>query len=398
MARGFDSDTGLWFRCVAGDVTPDGAVIWLRAEAGSSVAVEYGKDPTLARAVRTGAIRVAAPSDHTAKFLLDALDPATVYYYRAVIAGKKPGPVSRFITAPAPDDFAAVRFCFSGDTRESYKPFSIMDAIRAVQPNFFVHLGDTIYADRGGSAVDLPGFWGKYRANRADAPSQRLFSETSVYVTWDDHEVRDNYEPGDPLAPIGQRAFLDYWPVRPDAGEPNRIYRSFRWGRGLELFLLDARQYRDRARGTMLGPRQKEWLLEGLASSTAAFKIVATSVPLYGGGDDRWDGFPKERDQLIQWIRQKKIAGVTFISADLHHAALAQISRRPGIKEIIVGPLAAPMNALGIGYSAGMEFFANKTFNFGVLTFDPKASPPEMLLEIRDEDNGILYKTRIASV
>jgi alkaline phosphatase D len=392
----FDSNTGLSLNPVVGDTTADGAIVWARAEPESSVAIEYGKDPALSVSMLTPPVPVAAASDSTAKIALSGLQPSTLYYYRAVVTAKKPGPIARFKTAPSPDDPTLVKFCFSGDTRESYKPFTIMDAIRAAEPDFFVHLGDTIYADRGGTASKLQEFWAKYRANRDDAPSRRLFSQTSLYLIWDDHEVRDNYDQENPLAAIGQKAFLDYWPLRRDPTEPNRIYHSVRWGRGLELFLLDNRQYRDRAHGSMLGATQKEWLLEKLAASTATFKVVASSVPLHGGGADRWDGFPEERREVFQWIRRKAIDGVVFISADLHFASVAEIVRHPQVKEIVIGPMAAPLNSLGVGYSRNMEFFNNKTFNFGMMTFDPKISPPRMQLEIRDEANAILYKTEIA--
>jgi alkaline phosphatase D len=395
IADRFDSNTGLSFNPVVGDMTADGAIVWVRAEPESSVAIEYGKDAALSASTVTPPVPVAAESDSTAKIALTGLQPSTLYYYRPVVTAKKPGLVARFKTAPSPDDPALVKFCFSGDTRESYKPFNIMDAIRSAEPDFFVHLGDTIYADRGGTASKLEEFWAKYRANRDDAPSRRFFSQTSLYLIWDDHEVRDNYDQENPLATIGQKAFLDYWPVRRDPAEPSRIYHSVRWGRGLELFLLDNRQYRDRAHGSMLGATQREWLLEKLAASTATFKVVASSVPLHGGGADRWDGFPEERREIFQWIRRKAIDGVVFISADLHFASVAEIVRHPQVKEIVIGPMAAPLNSLGVGYSRKMEFFNNKTFNFGMMTFDPKTSPPRLQLEIRDEANSSLYKTEI---
>ncbi|HEY1371743.1 MAG TPA: alkaline phosphatase D family protein [Candidatus Binatia bacterium] len=391
----FDDETGLSLGYVAGDTTSDSAVIWLRAEPGSAVSIDYAKNPALTASASTPPASVSAASDYTAQIPLRGLDSGTVYYYRAVIAGKRPGPVVRFKTAPRPEDAAVVKFCFSGDTRESYKPFTIMDAIGSMRPDFFVHLGDTIYADRGGTASRLEEFWAKYRANRDDAPSRRLCSQTSFYVMWDDHEVRDNYGPENPLAAVGQRAFLDYWPVRHDSGDATRIYRSFRWGKALEIFLLDSRQYRDHKRGSMLGAQQKDWLLDAIASSSATFKVIATSVPMYGGGDDRWDGFPTERKEIFHWIRDRKITGVTFIAADLHFASVAQVSRHPPTKEIVVGPMAAPLNSLGIGYSTGMDFFSNKAFNYGMITVDPKSTPPRMLVEIRDDANGLLYKTEI---
>ena len=390
-----EPDTGLDLGYVSGDVTSNGAVVWLRAEAGSKVALRYGKDPSLANAMTLDPIPVEADNDHTAKIEIEGLDPNTAYYYRASIRGKKPGPIGHFVTAPQPDSDVAVKFCFSGDTRESYQPFHIMDAIRSTQPDFFIHLGDTIYADRGGTAHLLPEFWAKYRGNRADLASQRLFAGTSAYIIWDDHEVADNYEGFHPLAAIGRKAFFDYWPVRRDSAEADRLYRSFRWGRALELFLLDTRQYRDRANETLLGKQQKEWLFESLASSTALFKCIATSVPLYGGGVDRWDGYPRERKEIFHRLKEKSIQGVFFISADLHYAAVRRLPGKFALKEITAGPMAAPMNVIATGASKRFEFFSNKTFNYAAITIDPKARQPSASVEIFDENNASLYKTTL---
>jgi alkaline phosphatase D len=393
-----DPETGLSLGYVSGDVTHDSAIVWFRAQPDSLVSLQYGKDPALSQFLESEPVAVKADSDNTAHIKVERIEPATTYYYRALVEGKKPGPIARFATAPRPDDNAIVKFCFGGDTRESYQPFTIMDAIRANQPNFFVHLGDTIYADRNGTATQLPEFWSKYRDNRDDAASQRLFAETSVYVVWDDHEVADNYEGFHPLAATGRRAFFDYWPVRRNPQEADRLYRSFRWGKMMELFLLDARQYRDHAHGTMLGPAQKEWLLGALASSTALFKCIVTSVPFYGGGRDRWDGYPRERAEVVQWISDKKIKNVFFIAADLHYAAVERLPGHLGLKEIVTGPMAAPLNVFATGLSKRFDFFFNKNFNFGMITIDPKSSTPQMLVEIRDPINETLYKTRIDAV
>ena len=148
------------------------------------------------------------------------------------------------------------------------------------------------------------------------------------------------------MAPIGRKAFLDYWPIRRNLEEPQRIYRSFRWGKALELFILDTRQYRDRKHGTMLGESQKEWLFEGISRSEAIFKFIATSVPMAGGGSDRWDGYPRERSEILGYIREKKITGVIFLSADLHCAAITRIPKSNGLRDITAGPLAAPLNRI----------------------------------------------------
>jgi alkaline phosphatase D len=373
-------------------------MVWLRAEPNSEVFLHYSKEPTLSDFSSIGPFPVEADADYTAVIRLERLEPATTYYYRAAVRGKQPGYVARFVTAPKPGDTAKVSFCFSGDTRESYKPFTIMNAVRAQRPDFFLHLGDTIYADRGGSARQLSEFWAKYRANRDDAATQLCFLESSVYVIWDDHEVEDNYLPENPLAPIGRKAFLDYWPIRRNANEPERIYRLFHWGKGLDLFLLDNRQYRDRKHGTMLGKAQKEWLLKEISRSEAIFKFIATSVPMAGGGSDGWDGYPAERAEIFRYIKERKITGVIFVSADLHCAAITRIPKSSGLRDITAGPLAAPLNRITDGTASRYEFFLAENFNFVKITVDPKAQPVHALVEFFDQDNRLFYSTEIKPV
>lgn len=390
-----DPSTGLSLGYVSGDVRSDSALVWLRAEAGSRVLIRFGTDPGLARYQSTPAQTVDAGADHSAIYSLDGLAPATRYYYRGIVEERAAGPVGSFVTAPRADDHAKVSFCCSGDTRQGYKPFTVMNAVRAQEPDFFLHLGDTIYADRNGSARTLPEFWNKYRINRDDAASLSCFAGTSVYVVWDDHEVANDYMPDHPLAATGRKAFLDYWPIRRPAAEPELIYHAVRWGRAAELIILDPRQYRALDRSTMLGQRQKEWFLDRLASSMATFKFVATTVPMAGGGKDRWDGYPKERDEILGYIRDKKISGVVFLSADLHYAAVTKIPGGNGLLDITAGPLAAPLNRVTNSANRRYEFYLAENFNFAKLTIDPKVNGNQALLEFIDQDNQVFYTRKL---
>mgnify|MGYP003575418539 FL=1 len=385
------SDSGLTHCYVCGEVTDNGALVWLRAEPGSRAALHYGKDPGFAEFSSTGLISVDPEADSTAIIPLDALEPATRYYYRAAVAGKKPGPVATFVTAPRFDDNAKVSFCFSGDTRDSYKPFTVMHAVHSRWPDFFMHLGDTIYADINGAARQLPEFWAKYRRNREDLSTEGCFCATSVYAIWDDHEVVNDFGPGHQLAPLGRKAFLDYWPVRQRDSEENRIYRSFRWGRAAEIFILDVRQYRNAAKNTMLGATQKRWLFDALAASSATFKFIATPVPMAGGGGDRWDGYPKERQEIFTFIKQKKISGVAFLSADLHYAAITKLPNSGGLKDITAGPIAAPVNRVTNGTAARYEYFLAENFNFAKITIDPKIDARKAVVEFIDQDNQVFH-------
>lgn len=386
---------GLSLPCCVGDVSADGAVIWLRAEKDNQVAVEYGKDSALTAAMRTESIRVVGDNDHTAKILLSGLESATTYFYRAAVANHKTGPTSRFLTAPRADQAANVRFAFSGDTRQNFQPFTIMDAIREKRPEFFLHLGDTIYADREGAARQIAQFRQKYLNNRKDVPMQRLSSETSLYVTWDDHEVADNYRAADPLAPIGRRAFFDYWPVRQDSVDMQRVYRSARWGSLAELFILDARQYRDESAGTILGAAQMRWFLDALSNSTARFKFVCTSVPFSSPAADKWGGYPKDKDEVLKTIKEKRISGVIFLTADVHYAAVARVPGNTALREVIVGPLAAAMGQAS-GTAKRFEYFNNQFLNYGLVNVHADGDNSYVEIEILTDKNVLLHKLRIA--
>lgn len=242
---------------------------------------------------------------------LSGLRPATRYYYRHRVipdtGGPPLSPSGTFVTAPTRDAFINVRFAWSADLggqAHCRSPeYSIFKPLKAEQPDFFLLLGDTIYAD-GKCPTDLKAkelveYRAKHAYNRADTPYQEALASTSLLVTWDDHEVVNNFSgPTEPLMPIGRQAFFEYFPITheyeprnikvgrrrynddlpldiPLPSDPNRMYRSFRWGRQLEVFVLDLRQYRssnndvDGPNKTMLGPAQRAWLKAGLKNSTA---------------------------------------------------------------------------------------------------------------------------------
>jgi alkaline phosphatase D len=116
---------------------------------------------------------------------------------------------------------------------------------------------------------------------------------------------------------------------------------------------------------------------------------------MYGGGSDRWDGYPKERNEILRFIAAKNLRGVVFLSGDLHYAAISLIPRGKGVKEITAGPLAAPMNVITNGTVKRFEFFSNKTFNFAKITVDPTLQPSYALVEFFDERNNLMYQTKI---
>jgi alkaline phosphatase D len=376
---------------VVGDVTTDSAVLWARANHEGTLTVHLSGG----RHDRTGRLRFRAADDYTGQVVLTGLKSDTTYRYKL---GSTRG---TFETAPKPSETERVRLAFGGDVsgqnvcRDASEGFPIMDTIRRSRPDVLIGLGDMIYADNAcdpvgrygnaqvpggfGPATDLPGFWAHWRYNRADAASQRLLASTGYVGVWDDHEVVNDfgplsdtrstppYTPGVHLLPIGLDAFLDYTPIAVAANTPKRLYRSLRWGKHVELFVLDTRQYRDANIAsdspdrpkTMLGREQLTWLKESLAASDATWKVVVSSVPMSiptgfpaANGRDGWanfdqtTGFEQELLDILGFMERSGIRNTIWITTDVHFAEAFRYRPFASNADFVVYELATgPLNA-----------------------------------------------------
>jgi len=368
-------DVRLTHGVAVGETTDTRAVVWARCEA--PAIVEVTVDDQAPR-------RAGAESGHdlTQRIVLDGLRPGSVHDYR-VRCGTGPSLPGRFRTAPAPSHPAAVRFAFGGDVggqnvcRDAARGYPIFDTIAARAPDFFVALGDMIYADGSCLAVgalgnaqvvgpppasDVESFRAHWRYNRADAASERLLASTSYYAVWDDHEVRDDFGPPRELDEAGETAYREWAPMEEGAS----LYRAFRWGRHVEVFLLDTRSHRDpnaapdsaREPKTLLGAAQRTWLESGLAGSTATWKFVVSSVPMSiptgGRARDGWangggrDGFERELVAILRTAARDRVRGLVWLTTDVHFATgfrYRPFADAPDfvVHEIASGPLAAGM-------------------------------------------------------
>jgi alkaline phosphatase D len=402
------------FLIAAGDVTAASAVVWFRAPTPGPAAVE----------VRTAAGDVVARreitatrgDDLTARVAIADLHPGTRYRYRVTQAGA--GEDGEFVTAPAADVASPVSFLWSGDLgsagfcRRADGGYPIFEPMARARADFFLFVGDTVYADHrcrgegmapGGDfvATTLAGYRAKHRYNRADPGARAFFRTTSVYAIWDDHEVRNDFAgPTEPLMPLGRRAFLEYWPIAADAGDPGRLYRKFRWGKLLEVFILDTRQYRspntelDGPGKTMLGGAQRRWLVDGVTASTAVWKVVVSSVPfsvptgraeqrdgwssasVWGLGAENATGFGTERDAILRALRDRGVRNLVILAADVHHAELIRHHPTPefSFHEFIAGPLSAAPGrprALDAALNGRSLFARGGIHNFGHVSIEP---------------------------
>jgi alkaline phosphatase D len=416
----------------SGEVTATSANIWTRADQAAEVLVEYAQTAKFQPLKGASKISVSAEQDFTGVVSLTGLQPATRYYYRARprTAAASTGLVGSFVTAPAREQPHDVTFLWGGDLggqgfcrQPAYTIFHAMDALAA---DFFLFGGDTIYADSPcPSPPNAPGsdfiartqeqFWAKYRYQREDDALRKLLANTSVYAIWDDHEVTNDFAgPTQPLSPVGLNAFWDYFPFTRASRESRQLYRSFRWGNRLELFILDNRQYRapnaepDGPEKTMLGAAQLKWLLDGLTSSTATWQVIMSSVPLSARtgnprtGHDSWakgsfpGGFDTELEKIVATLRTQQKRNVVWLSTDIHVArSLSYDPDQDGVvdfHEFISGPLSAitgDLDPLDDTFRPQILYEETHFFNFGVVRIAGKTGA--LTVEIRDQEGSKHY-------
>jgi alkaline phosphatase D len=388
----------------SGDPLPDGVMLWTRLapdplapdglgrmpDQPVEVAWEVARDEAFTDVVSTGVATAAPEQAHAVHVDVDGLEPATDYHYRFRV-GEHTSPGGRTRTLPdgSPDRFAlAVVNCqwFETGTYAAYRHLVDEDI------DLVLHLGDYIYEAPGAGEGDratlptkfletLTDYRLRYASYKVDPDLQAAHSRFPFMLTWDDHEVGNNYM-GDRLVggeppEVGQarraaayQAWWEHLPVRvaPPKGGNLVVYQHVDVGDLARIYLLDERQYSDlppcrdssTAVGdfgdcaertderTRLGAEQERWFAEALASSTATWNLVGNPVVLGGvdGGSatdgpayylDTWDGFPTARTRLIQQLAQAE--NPVVLTGDYHAGMVIDVHERPFDSQ---SPLVAP--------------------------------------------------------
>lgn len=340
----------------SGDVHGHRGIVWARSDRPARLWVEWATTPAFTQATRLRGPHALESSDHSARIDLQGLPPGQDIFYRVqwedLAGGGWSEPMPGHFRTP-PGHGRDVRFVWSGDTagqgwgiNEEFGGMKIYEAMRQRNPDFFLHSGDTIYADgpiqaevkladgatwrnltteaKSKVAETLAEFRGAYRYNQLDANVRRFNAEVMQVWQWDDHEVCNNWsgskdlsadarytEKSVPLlAARGVRAFLENAPMRWSAqDEDERVYRKLSWGPLLEVFVLDMRSYRgpnSHNRQTepgpetdFLGPRQLAWLRQGLKESRATWKVIAADMPIGLNVPDGQDAQGRPRWEAI---------------------------------------------------------------------------------------------------
>ncbi|MEK6594714.1 MAG: alkaline phosphatase D family protein [Pseudomonadota bacterium] len=374
---------------------PDGIVLWTRLapqplagggmpRAAVEVAWEIATDESFSKIVRRGS-EIAVPEfAHSVHAEVSGLEPARWYWYR-FHAGRESSPVGRTRTAPAGDTTAGhLRFAFASCQQYEQGYYAAYRHMAAEDLDLVVHLGDYIYESSWGrdhvrahdspEPVTLPEYRNRYALYKGDADLQAAHAACPWLVTWDDHEVQNDYAndrsqhldlPDNFLLrrAAAYQAYYEHMPL-PAAARPRgpdmRLHARVAFGRIAEFSVLDTRQYRSHqvcprpGRGgsnsvdaaecpqrldaglTLLGGAQEKWLYGGLAASQARWNVIAQQTMMaqadrrLGAGrefwTDGWDGYPKARQRLLQFIAEKRIANPLIVGGDVHLAAVADLT------------------------------------------------------------------------
>jgi alkaline phosphatase D len=368
----------------SGDATSTGVVLWTRCASGRPAFArvwreEDGDGPA------TRVIDATPAADGLVSLEVTGLSPGTWHRYQFVERAEGDeaahSEVGRFRTAFAPDALLPLRVGAVSCTHQKYPLEPLLRAAERVDLDAFLILGDALYADGAETSDEFRAVWHEALGRH---PHQRLRASTSLITAWDDHEVVDNFTSSErlPLVAEGRARFFEYQPVRRSPDTPDRIWRSLRWGRTAEFFVLDCRGERRPTEGLYVSPEQLAWLERGLAESPCVFKVILNSVPitefpgpLFGlQVHDRWEGFPAQRDELLRFIEARELSGVLWVSGDFHLGTVGRVSRSgPGSRaiEALVGPGGQRANT-SPSYPSRPQFdFATGVNNFVLIDLDP---------------------------
>ena len=365
----------------SGDPTSDGVVLWTRLApdplngggmppAPVEVSWIVAADEKLRRVVKRGKATAFAELAHAVHVEVDGLDDDRWYWYQ-FRAGDAVSRVGRTRTTPKRSAAAArLRFAFASCQHYESGFFTAYRHMAAEDLDLVFHLGDYIYEGAASTAPNRPrlhagtelmtvdNYRQRYAQYRMDPDLQAAHAMFPWVVTWDDHEVDNNYandisEHDDPRAAFlsrraaAYRAHFEHMPLRklsmPD-GPNERLYRPIWYGGLASFFVLDTRQYRtnqpcnDRLselcdasrdpKATMMGPEQAKWLYESVDKSITRWNVVPQQVQMApvdrapGPGQqfypDHWAGYQVEQRQFMEFLHYRKPSNPVVLTGDIH--------------------------------------------------------------------------------
>ena len=387
---------------MVGGVSDEGAILWLR---GATADLPVTLTLSGPEGVRRFEARTAASMENAAKLSLTGLRPNTRYNYHLRVApdGEATGRTDAsgsFTTYATHGKASQFSVAFGGGAGYIPEWERMWDTIRSFEPDALFMLGDNVYIDHPES--DLTQRYCYYR--RQSRPEwRRLTAVTPVFAIYDDHDFGLNdCIPGPDIdspawkRPVWKR-FRDNWanPAFGGGDEQPGCYFDHHIG-DVHFIFLDGRFYRDLDGGTMLGPVQRQWLMDRLGSSKGIFKVLVSPVPwspgIKPGSRDPWDGFPEEREAIFSFIESQKIEGVFLVAADRHRTDLRKIGRPQGydLFEFESSKL-TNRHTHGVVQTEGFIWGHNQTCSFGHMRFDTTLEDPQVQFDAVTIDGEIVH-------
>jgi alkaline phosphatase D len=365
----------------SGDPWPDNVVLWTRLapeplDGGGMPAInvdvqwEVALDEGFRMVARSGTATARPELGHAVHVEVGGLEPGREYWYR-FRAGDHISQTGRTKTAPAVGAHVdRLRFGVCGCNHYENGYFTAFRRIAEEQFDLVIHTGDYIYEDgarngrvrqhRGGEIFSVVDYRNRYALYKSDPDLMAAHTSAPFVVTWDDHEVDNDYA-GDrdehgttPEVFLLRRAaayqaYFEHMPLRASAvptGPDMRLYRRLLFGNLIDLNMLDTRQFRsDQGCGggwvtncaaahdtnrTLLGNDQEKWLFDNLARARAAWTVLGQQVPTFSrdaarftpaGGRfsmDKWDGYVAARQRLYARLKDTKAPNPVILSGDVH--------------------------------------------------------------------------------
>ncbi|MET0768908.1 MAG: alkaline phosphatase D family protein [Solirubrobacteraceae bacterium] len=378
----------------SGDPGPKAITLWTRVaelERKGSVRLEVARDKGFRHVVARDRIGTSPGKGGSVKARVTGLKPYEQYFYRFETKDGS-SEVGRFRTAPPADSRQELTFAFFSCQDFTHGFYNAHELMAREDIDFSVCLGDYIYAESyhtvaGGTGVrdddigattyddhphvatTLGDYRDKYALYRSDKALRKLHQRAPMVVIWDDHEVQNNYAGGDPGGGLpadelysatrrdaGYRAWFESMPTYGRKGD--LIYRRLKFGKTMDLIMLDQRQYRDDQPcddavvpgcaelpnpRDLLGRKQMKWAKQQLSSSKAAWKVVGSEVMMMPakvlGGSyytfDSWQGYQTEREELLGHIKSRGIDDVVFVTGDIHTFIAGDVRTEDGAGDTV---------------------------------------------------------------
>lgn len=363
----------LWTRLAPEPLAPRGG---MPAEA-VAVDWEVAEDDRFRRGRRRGRAYATAEWAHSVHVEVGGLEPKRDYWYRFSSGGvESPVGHTRTAAAEAPSRMSIAVACCQHYESGYYAAYA---AMAREDLDLVLHVGDYIYELRGGDRVrshDAPECYTlddyrlRYAIYKSDPMLQAAHAACPWMVTWDDHEVDNDYADWHSLEDdraelflarraAAYQAYYEHMPLprrMVPYGPYQRLYARRAFGGLVDIYMLDGRQYRsDQACGdgrvrpcaelfeerrTMLGSRQERWLNSSLESGGGRWKLLAQQTvfahmdqqpgPEIGYWNDGWTGYPAARRRLLDFIAERGIANPVILSGDIHAFLANDVHAEPG--------------------------------------------------------------------